>query len=125
MDAIQYFEHDSAERCGPLAGIGMQYFFDQAKPVFCLSKDDKKIMLVVDLELWDNSKNYDRLGLDNETIEYFDTSVALVKIPVSPGRNLAALVEVAAINARSKFLGTNSAEEFADKVQYAISQKTK
>ena len=88
-------------------------------------KDDKKIMLVVDLELWDNSKNYDRLGLDNETIQYFDTLVSLVKIPVSPGRNLAALVEVAALNARSKFLGTNSAEDFAEIVQNAISQKTK
>ena len=86
-------------------------------------KENKKIMLVVDLELWDNSINYDRLGLDEETLTYFDTEVAHVRIPVSPGRNIASLVEVAAMNARLKYLGTNSAKEFADNVQRVILEK--
>lgn len=88
-------------------------------------KENKKIMLVVDLELWDNSKNYDRLGLDEETLTYFDTEVSHVRIPVSPGRNIASLIEVAAMNARLKYLGTNSAKEFTDNVQAVILEKNK
>jgi len=87
-------------------------------------KENKKIMLVVDLELWDTSIDYDRLGLENETLTYFDTKVAYVKLPVSPGRNLASLVEVAAMNARLKFLGTNAAKEFTDSVQAKIYENT-
>jgi HPr kinase/phosphorylase len=88
-------------------------------------KDNKKIMLVVDLERWDNKQNYDRIGTDSETITFFDTDIAHVKIPVSPGRNLASLVEIAAINARSKYLGTNSAKEFVEAVEKSILDKHK
>jgi HPr kinase/phosphorylase len=87
-------------------------------------KENKKIMLVADLELWDNSKNYDRLGIDSETLTYFETEVAHIRIPVSPGRNIASLIEVAAMNARLKYLGTNSAQEFADSVQRKILENT-
>lgn len=86
-------------------------------------KEDKKIMLVIDLEHWDSNQNYDRIGLQNDTIMFFDTEVAHVKIPVSPGRNIASLVEIAAINARSKYLGTNSAQEFVDRVTKKINEK--
>lgn len=86
-------------------------------------KDDKKIMLVIDLEPWDQTRTYDRLGIEDETITFFDTQVAHVKIPVSPGRNLASLVEIASINARSKYLGTNSAVEFVDSLDNEIKQK--
>jgi len=86
-------------------------------------KDNKKIMLVIDLERWDQTQDYDRLGVEEEVITYFDTEVAHVKIPVSPGRNTATLVEIAAINARSKFLGTNSAAEFVESLEKQIRQK--
>ena len=86
-------------------------------------KDNKKIMLVIDLERWDQTQSYDRLGVEEETITFFDTNVAHVKIPVSPGRNTASLVEIAALNARSKFLGTNSAAEFVEALDKEIKQK--
>lgn len=86
-------------------------------------KDDKKIMLVIDLEPWDQTRDYDRLGIEDDKITYFDTEVAHVKIPVSPGRNIASLVEIAAINARSKYLGTNSAAEFVEAVDNQIKHK--
>lgn len=86
-------------------------------------KESKKIMLVIDLEHWDQKRDYDRLGIEEEQITYFDTEVAHVKIPVSPGRNIASLVEIAAINARSKYLGTNSAAEFVQAVDNKIKQK--
>ena len=88
-------------------------------------KANKKIMLVVDLEKWDHTSDYDRLGLVNESITFFDTAVSYVKIPVSEGRNIASLVEVAAVNARLKYLGTNSAQEFADSIDEALRQKSK
>ncbi|MBN2604815.1 MAG: HPr(Ser) kinase/phosphatase [Bacilli bacterium] len=86
-------------------------------------KENKKIMLVVDLELWDNNKDYDRLGLVDEKIMLFDTSVSLVRIPVSEGRNIASLVEVAAMNQRLKFLGTNTAKDFVETVDSRIKLK--
>jgi len=86
-------------------------------------KETKKIMLVVDLEKWDPKKDYDRLGIADETIKFFDTRIHLVKIPVSPGRNIASLVEVAAMNSRLKFLGTDSAKEFVEIIDSHIKQK--
>ena len=88
-------------------------------------KETKKIMLVVDLEKWDPKKDYDRLGISDETIQLFDTEIHLVKIPVSPGRNIASLVEVAAMNSRLKFLGTDSAKEFVEIIDTHIKQKNK
>ena len=82
-------------------------------------------MLVVDLEKWDPKKDYDRLGITDETIQLFDTEIHLVKIPVSPGRNIASLVEVAAMNSRLKFLGTDSAKEFVEIIDSHIKQKNK
>ncbi len=75
-------------------------------------KENKKIMLVIDLELWNNELSYDRLGLEDEKIKFFDTEVSYIRVPVSEGRNVASLVEAAAMNARLKYLGTNSALEF-------------
>lgn len=86
-------------------------------------KDNKKIMLVIDLEKWDQTQDYDRLGIEDDTIRFFDTDIAHVKLPVSPGRNTASLVEIAAINARSKYLGTNSAAEFVAALDNKIRQK--
>lgn len=88
-------------------------------------KENKKVMLIVELEQWDPKKDYDRLGLDDETVTLFDTEVSVVRIPVSPGRNIASLVEVAAMNSRLKFLGTDSAKEFVDKIDAHIKQKNK
>ena len=86
-------------------------------------KENKKIMLVVDLERWNQETNYDRLGLENHTIKFFDTSVAHVVLPVSEGRNIASLIEVAAVNARLKFLGENAAQEFADSLDQELKRK--
>ena len=88
-------------------------------------KENKKIMLVIDLEYWDQTKHYDRLGLENKTIKLFDTNVHHITIPVSEGRNVASLVEVAAVNARIKYLGENAAQEFADALDTELKRKTK
>lgn len=86
-------------------------------------KESKKIMLIVELEKWDNSIDYDRLGLKDETKVLFDTLVTYVKIPITEARNVASLVEVAAMNASLKFLGTNSAIEFTEALSAEINKK--
>jgi HPr kinase/phosphorylase len=76
----------------------------------------KKITVVVRLEAWQQDKQYDRLGLDEEKTKIIDTELPLVTIPVRPGRNLAVIVEVAAMNWRLKRMGYNAAQQFTNKL---------
>lgn len=75
-------------------------------------KDTEKVNLVINLEHWVNGKMYDRLGLDNETIDILGIEIPSITIPVKPGRNLAIIFEIAAMNNRQKRMGYNTAEEF-------------
>lgn len=70
-------------------------------------KIDQFINLVIDLEEWDENKEYDRLGLDDIKADILDVRLPLVTVPVRPGRNIATVVEVAAKNYRQKLLGYN------------------
>ncbi|MBQ1451932.1 MAG: HPr(Ser) kinase/phosphatase [Clostridia bacterium] len=74
-------------------------------------KNTSRIDLVVDLEAWDDTKAYERMGIDEEDISILGVNVPLCTVPVSPGRNLAVIIEVAAINNRQKKMGYNSAKE--------------
>ncbi|RAK19965.1 Hpr(Ser) kinase/phosphatase [Anoxybacillus vitaminiphilus] len=80
----------------------------------------KRISLVIDLELWDPKKQYDRLGLEEEKVKIIDTELTKLTIPVRPGRNLAVIIEVAAMNFRLKRMGMNAAEEFSARLTDAI-----
>ena len=75
-------------------------------------KDTEKIDLVISLEAWKEGKMYDRLGLDEETTDILGIKVPSITIPVSPGRNLSVVIEVAAMNNRQKRMGYNTAAEF-------------
>ena len=79
-------------------------------------KESEKIDLVITLEPWENGKMYDRLGLDEKTTEILGISVPTIEIPVSPGRNLSVVIEVAAMNNRQKRMGYNTVEEFNKKL---------
>lgn len=74
-------------------------------------KMTENIQLVVDLERWVDGKEYDRLGLEDHFTEILGINVPSVKIPVMPGRNLAIIIEVAAMNNRQKMMGYNAAKE--------------
>lgn len=82
----------------------------------------KRISLVINLETWDQSKQYDRLGLDEEKMKIIDTELTKLTIPVRPGRNLAVIIEVAAMNFRLKRMGINSALQFTDRLSQAIEE---
>ena len=92
-----------------LRGIGIV----NARRIFGMGavKLSEKIDMVVELEPWDSDKVYDRMGLDNVTKEILGVSVPYTVVPVQPGRNLAIIIEVAAMNNRQKKMGYNAARE--------------
>jgi HPr kinase/phosphorylase len=77
-------------------------------------KVTEKIDLIVELEAWDSEKVYDRMGLNNEFTSIMGVKVPCTTIPVKPGRNLAVILEVAAMNNRQKKMGYNAAQELLD-----------
>lgn len=82
----------------------------------------KNIALVVQLELWEQHKQYERLGLDEEKIKIMETEIPIITVPVRPGRNLAVIIEVAAMNYRLKRMGYNAAVHFSRKQADAIEE---
>ncbi|SHF85017.1 HPr(Ser) kinase/phosphatase [Ornithinibacillus halophilus] len=83
----------------------------------------KKIAMIINLELWDQHKQYDRLGLDEDKMKIMDVELPKATIPVRPGRNLAVIIEVAAMNFRLKRMGVNAAEEFSERLSTMIDQE--
>ena len=92
-----------------LRGLGIL----NARRIFGIGavKVSEKIDLVINLELWNSKKVYDRMGMDSEYMEILGLEVPVVTIPVKPGRNLAVIIEVAAMNHRQKKMGYNGAQE--------------
>lgn len=96
-----------------LRGIGVI----DARHIFGIGavKPETNIDLVVNFEQWDDGKAYDRLGLDTHCTDILGVQVPALTIPVRPGRNLAVILELAAMNNRQKNLGFNAAQVLADK----------
>ena len=85
-------------------------------------KESEKIDIVINLEPWQEGKMYDRLGLENNTIDILGIKIPSIVIPVSPGRNLSVVIEVAAMNNRQKRMGYNTAEEFNKRLMESMGQ---
>jgi HPr kinase/phosphorylase len=102
-----------------LRGIGII----NARRIFGMGavKLTEKIDLVINLEIWDNKKVYDRMGIDSEFTEILGIKVPVLTIPVKPGRNLAVIIEVAAMNNRQKKMGYNAAQELLQSLGMDIS----
>ena len=79
-------------------------------------KPETRVDLVVQLEPWEDGRAYDRLGLTTEYCEILNVRVPCVTIPVGPGRNLAVILELAAMNNRQKKMGYNAAAEFTEQI---------
>ena len=80
-------------------------------------KDTQNIDMVIKLEDWDRDKEYDRMGLEDQYTEFLGNKVVCHNIPIRPGRNLAIIVESAAVNYRQKKMGYNAAKELYNRVQ--------
>lgn len=88
-------------------------------------KETQNIDLVIRLEEWDKDREYDRLGLNEEYTEFLGNKVVCHSIPIRPGRNLAIIVESAAVNHRQKKMGYNAAQELYRRVQESINRNKK
>lgn len=86
-------------------------------------RETQNIDLVITLEDWDKEKKYDRLGLEEEYTEFLGNKVVCHQLPIRPGRNLAIIVETAAINHRQKKMGYNAAQELYKRVQQNLTRK--
>jgi HPr kinase/phosphorylase len=98
-----------------LRGLGIV----NVKDLFGLAavRERKSIDLVVELEAWQEGKEYERLGLDETVYSILETPCPYIRMPVAPGRNVAVLVEIGARNHVLKLQGTHSAREFARKLE--------
>lgn len=105
-DVIRYFIE--------LRGIGIV----DVRRIFGVGsvKLTEKVELIINLEAWEDGKQYDRLGLDGQTTSILDIAIPSLTIPVKPGRNLAVIIEVAAMNNRHKKMGYNAAKELQDRM---------
>ena len=81
------------------------------------------INLVIKLEDWSRDNEYDRMGLEDNYIEFLGNKIVCHTIPIRPGRNLAIIVESAAVNYRSKKMGYNAAQELYDRVTGNLNKK--
>ena len=104
-----------------LRGIGIV----DVKALFGVSavKDTQSIDLVIHLEDWDKDKEYDRLGLEENYVEYLGNRIVCHNIPIRPGRSLAIICESAAVNHRQKKMGYNAAQELYSRVQNSLAKK--
>ncbi len=102
-----------------LRGIGII----DAKTLFGVEsvKDTQSINLVIRLEEWNKEQEYDRMGLEEDYIEYLGTKVVCHSIPIRPGRNVAIICESAAVNYRQKKMGYNAARELYNRVTSNLS----
>ena len=87
-------------------------------------RDNKRIQLITQLEDWDSSKNYDRLGKDELFVDILGVNIPKLEIPVKPGRNIRIVIESAAMNERLKNMGYNTAKEFNRNILKWIESET-
>lgn len=85
-------------------------------------KQTEKIDLVVNLEPWEQGKFYERVGMETEYTEIMGIKVPSITIPVHPGRNMAIILEIAAMNNKQKKMGYNTAEEFNKRLMGQVSE---
>lgn len=86
-------------------------------------RETQNVDLVITMEEWDKTKEYDRLGLEEEYTEFLGNKVQCHTIPIRPGRNLAVIVESTAINHRQKQMGYNAAQELYRRLQESLTQR--
>ena len=111
-DSLMGSSPDNIRHFLELRGIGII----NARRLFGIGavKNTEKIELVVEMELWNPEKIYDRMGVDTQYVSILGVKVPSLTIPVKPGRNLAVILEVAAMNNRQKKMGYNAGTDLLD-----------
>ena len=123
-DLVEIFEHEPGNLLGEAPDILKRYMEIRGIGIVDVVnmfgagayRTRKSIKVVIELAAWEENKYYDRLGLDELKTKYFNTEIPRIVIPVLPGRNVALLVESAAMNEKLKMYGHNASLEFVKKV---------
>jgi HPr kinase/phosphorylase len=79
----------------------------------------------VDLQLWDGKEEYERLGLDEQTVNILDVRIPIIKLPIYPGKNITVIAEAIALNLLLKIQGYDAAKVFSDKLMSEIQNKSR
>ena len=79
-------------------------------------KKETAVDLVINIVPWSDDQDFDRLGLEEQCIDFLGVKIPSITVPVKPGRNLAIILEIAAMNNRQKKMGYNSAQEFTERI---------
>ncbi|MFP6584065.1 MAG: HPr(Ser) kinase/phosphatase [Candidatus Hydrogenedentota bacterium] len=119
-DTLMASSNPHIEHCMEIRGVGIV----DIKSIFGVGRVTKRkpISLLVELEEWQEGLNYDRTGLAEETKEILGINIPYIRIPVRPGRNIAIILEVAALNHRLKELGINPAEVLNQRIIASMQQ---
>ena len=119
--ALSSNQHTFTRHFIELRGIGII----DVKTLFGVEavKNTQAIDMVINLEDWDKDKEYDRLGLEDHYTEFLGNKIVCHNIPIRPGRNLAIIVESAAVNYRQKKMGYNAARELYNRVQQNLARR--
>lgn len=85
----------------------------------------KRLEVILELSLWEDTENLNRTGLDHDTVEILDTKIPLIHLPITPGKNITVIAEVIAMNYLLKHYGYDAAEAFQNKIKKHIADKKK
>src|SRR6266571_1717465 len=86
-------------------------------------RQQKRIEVVVQLDDWDATREYDRTGLDGQTMQLLDIALPLVTVPLNPGKNLTVICEVVAMNHLLRYSGVDSAKQFNERLLHRMAQR--
>jgi len=120
-DHLEGYQTELTRHLMEIRGIGIINVAD-LYGVVCV-RDHKSIDLIVQLETWDDTHFYDRVGVDQKNIKLLDVDVPCHTLPVKPGRDVVLLLETIALNHRLKKMGYHPAEEFSTRLTEAITVK--
>ena len=84
----------------------------------------KRLEIIIELEIWDSNSTYTRTGLDHKTVDICDIDIPYIKLPILPGKNITVITEVIALNYLLKHFGYDTAKEFENKLKESIRKKT-
>ncbi len=97
----------------------------EACSVYAQSEYQKRVEILVELQVWEPDEDYTRTGLDEDTISIMDIEIPLVKLPIFPGKNVTVIIEVIALNHLLKRYGYDAAKDFTQRLELLIEEKSK
>ena len=123
-EVAKYYAYNKHQMVPDMLVANLKFLQGLDPEEYQVFKDAALLSTQVEMEEWDKSKEYDRLGMEDQYTEFLGNKVICHDIPIRPGRNLAVIVESAAVNYRQKKMGYNAAKELYNRVQANLARKS-